>query len=258
MAVTTRSRSNGSRGRTPSPTPKVSKATSPKKRSKSSSKGLSKNTICSKRFPELKELCENYNVSSSGTRPDIVKRLLKHTNNGHMGDAIVITEVNIPGESGTLSSMKEALIEATNNTNFSVQEIHGRKFIADEEGFSYATAKMDAPVHKHNLAEAEKKIKQLENRPMQVMSDKEAKWNNVRHRVISTFKRELSIADSNDHSIIVEASNIIHGGDAITDASLFEPDGPRKDANAYERLYGLLPEEVRKVGKSSQWILGMC
>ena len=256
MAVT-RSRSNSTRRRTPSPKAKVTKETATKKKSKSSGKGLTKDAICSKLLPELKGLCDSYSVSSHGTRPEIVRRLLKHTNNSNLGDAIVVAEVNLPGDACSVSRVKQALIEATNNAAFFVQEIHGRKFIVDEESLSYATAKMDVPDDKNKLQEAEETIKQLEKQPMQISSEKEAKWNDVRHRVISTFKRHRNVATDNDMSIIERVSGLIHDGDAVTDASLFQPYGPRTDVDAYQRIYGLRPEEVRKIGKSSQLFLGM-
>lgn len=213
---------------------------------------MTRNALYSKRLPELKELCESYEVSGAGTKAELIKRLLNHTNNSHLGDAIVVAEVNLSGDLNMMQEIKAALIDTTNTATLFVRDIHGRTFICNEEGLGYATAKMDEPEDKYNLERAEERIQHLENRLIQDRSAKEVQWDNVRSRVISTFKRDNNAADANDTSIIDRVNKNVHNGDAISDASLYRPNGLRTDKNAYEKLYGLLPDEVNRICKSSQ------
>lgn len=247
----TRSRSK-SRKQTPSPTNRVTKNTAQNNKSKSSNSTSTRNALSSKRLPELKELCESYKVSSTGTRSEIIRRLLEHTNNGHLGDAIVVAEVHIPDELRAMQEIKAALVDIINKSSFLVREVHGRTFICNEEGLNYATAKMSEPEDKYNLEKSKERIDHLESLLTPEKSEKAGQWDDVRSRVISTFKRDSNTADANDMSIIDRVNKSIHHGNVVSDAGLYGASGSRTDESAYERLYGLLPEEVNKIGKSNQ------
>lgn len=83
------------------------------------------------------------------------------------------------------------------------------------------------------------KIASLEGRVGSLTSSLDA-YKLQRNRFISTFKRDkLNIAD---RRIIAAGNALVHGGDAVVDASLYsstDKDG-RRDAVAYKRLYGMV------------------
>jgi len=74
----------------------------------------------------------------------------------------------------------------------------------------------------------------------------------LRNRFLSTFKRDkLGTATKFDLSIIAGGKPIRGGGDAATDVMLYEGTRGRRDFITFRKLYGLLPETVRKIRKSS-------
>ena len=67
---------------------------------------------------------------------------------------------------------------------------------------------------------------------------------NFRHRFISTFKRDkLGNATEENHDLIRAGSDSAHGGDCVTDSSLYGANG-RRDTSTFETLYGLHPAIV--------------
>lgn len=72
----------------------------------------------------------------------------------------------------------------------------------------------------------------------------------VRNRFISTFKRDkLANATEADRRIIAEGGNgWAHGGDAIADAKLYQGMAGRRDFRAFEKLYGMDPSIVLRIG----------
>ena len=74
----------------------------------------------------------------------------------------------------------------------------------------------------------------------------------LRNRFLSTLKRDkLGTATKFDLSIIAGGKPIRGGGDAATDVMLYEGTRGRRDFITFRKLYGLLPETVRKIRKSS-------
>ena len=75
-------------------------------------------------------------------------------------------------------------------------------------------------------------------------------YHRLRHRFLSTFKKDkLGRATEGDLRIIAEGNSIPEGGDAATDALLYESPNGRRDYTTFKKLYGLLPETVRRIGE---------
>ncbi|CUS11286.1 unnamed protein product [Tuber aestivum] len=69
-----------------------------------------------------------------------------------------------------------------------------------------------------------------------------------RNRFISIFKRDkLGRATEADLRIIGTSDKLIQGGDALADAFLYTGACPRRDFTVYKKLYGFLPETVRRI-----------
>jgi len=75
-------------------------------------------------------------------------------------------------------------------------------------------------------------------------------YHRLRHQFLSTFKKDkLGTATEDDLRIIAGGTFTLEGGgDAATDALLYEGPNGRRDYATFQKLYGLLPETVRKIG----------
>lgn len=71
------------------------------------------------------------------------------------------------------------------------------------------------------------------------------RYKHVRGRYLSTFKRvHFGITTKVDKEIIENSNQTVHWGDAIFDSSLYtEPNG-RDDPEVFQKLYGVLPEDM--------------
>lgn len=225
------------------------KTSTSNKSSKAARDAPTRNEVTDKRLSELQKLCITYKVSANGTRIELIKRLLKHINYGQVGDAILVTEARIPGQNGTIANVREALRGALENTTFNVREILGRTFIGDSESLEYAAARMEIPQVRHTVDELKERAETAENQVREMENELNQCKDlmlSVRMRFINCFKRDKLGATGDP--LIAEVSRLVHSGDAITDARLFAPDGPREDEDVYEKLYGFTPEEVRRIG----------
>ena len=85
---------------------------------------------------------------------------------------------------------------------------------------------------------------------IECLKDALQSYRHARQRFVSTFKRDkLKDANPADHDIIHFGSEIVHGGDAHTDAGLYSGLGRRADVAVYQTLYGFLPERVEMFSK---------
>ena len=99
------------------------------------------------------------------------------------------------------------------------------------------------------LAELQLHLRSLDER----VSSMAASWysyHSARERFLSTFKKDkLGRATEDDLRIIAEGNFIPEGGDAATDALLYEGTMARKDFTTFEGLYGLHPAIVRNISE---------
>ncbi|KAG0138227.1 hypothetical protein HOY82DRAFT_476433 [Tuber indicum] len=70
-----------------------------------------------------------------------------------------------------------------------------------------------------------------------------------RNRFISSFKKEkLGSCTEEDMKIIGEGTTVAHGGDARLDATLYTRPGGRTDIKTFEKLYGIAPQMIERIG----------
>ena len=75
-------------------------------------------------------------------------------------------------------------------------------------------------------------------------------YHHTRNRFLSTFKKDkLGRATVDDLRIIAQGNVKAEGGDAATDALLYEGTMGRKDFTTFEKLYGLHPAIVLRIGE---------
>ncbi|RPA88926.1 hypothetical protein L873DRAFT_1784662 [Choiromyces venosus 120613-1] len=77
----------------------------------------------------------------------------------------------------------------------------------------------------------------------------------VRNRYLSTFKRDdLGTHTKTDQEIIENGNLTAHWGDAIDDSSLYTQPNGRTDVEVFQRLYGVLPENMERNSRHDKTI----
>ena len=103
------------------------------------------------------------------------------------------------------------------------------------------------------LAELDLRLDSLEE-SVAKMKASTGTYRELRSRFLSTFKRDkLGTATKADLSIAGEGT-VPEGGDAAIDAMLYEGTRGRRDFITFRKLYGLEPETVLKIRKSSCYL----
>jgi len=104
-----------------------------------------------------------------------------------------------------------------------------------------------------NIAENQLRLNSLEE-SVGRMTASVGTYHFARNRFLTTFKDKLGRATEADLRIIAEGEFIPEGGDAATDAMLYEGINGRRDFTTFQKLYGLQPETVRKIRESSCYL----
>ena len=103
------------------------------------------------------------------------------------------------------------------------------------------------------VAKAEFRLDSLE-KSVYKMAASMSTYRDLRSRFLSAFKRDkLDTATKADLSIAGEGP-VPRGGDATIDAMLYEGTSGRRDFITFWKLYGLGPETVLKIRKSSCYL----
>jgi len=99
------------------------------------------------------------------------------------------------------------------------------------------------------LAELQLRMRSLDKRVTSLTAFP-SPYQHTRNRFLSTFKRDkLGRATGDDLKIIAQGNVKAKGGDAATDALLYEGTMGRRDFTTFQKLYGLQPEVVRKISE---------
>ena len=99
------------------------------------------------------------------------------------------------------------------------------------------------------LAELELRLSSVEKAVRSLTAFPSA-YHHTRNQFLSTFKKDkLGRATSDDWRIIAQGNVKAEGGDAATDALLYEGPNGRRDFTTFEGLYGLHPAVVRNISE---------
>ena len=113
---------------------------------------------------------------------------------------------------------------------------------------SIVTAEM-LESNQKQLAELELRLRSVQKGVRSLTAFPSA-YHHTRNRFLSTFKKDkLGRATVDDWRIIAQGNVKAEGGDAATDALLYEGTMTRKDFTTFERLYGLHPAIVRNISE---------
>jgi len=188
-------------------------------------------------------------------------------------DAILMAKASI----GTMESLKHDAKQSLANA-LQVEELHVNKvndnlFVGNQRGLDLASlaqrldtelaardlkiAKLDEQMKlqegKFDLAKAESDLADSRNEErLRYLLQSDDFYQSVRDGYVSVYKRDYLGTDTKrDRQIIAARNIIVHWGDARSDAALYTNPPGRTDPEVFETLYGLLPEEMDKIGKKS-------
>ena len=117
-----------------------------------------------------------------------------------------------------------------------------------------AVSRRECELQAKELAENQLRLDSLEE-SVGRMTASMGTYRFLRNRFLSTFKRDkLGTATKFDLSIIAGGKSVPDGGDAATDAMLYQGTRGRRDTVTFRKLYGLEPETVLKIRKSSCYL----
>jgi len=212
---------------------------------------------------QLLQGCEDLGLCSTGTVAQLSERIDSYkisqeisTKDAEdpMCDAILVTQSIFGSDEDMKLGAKEAFEHELEKEELEIEHVSGETFVGNRRGLDLANIKA-----KINILEARDKdrgdeindlrrvTKDLRAR-VSVLSLASQDYKRVRHRKISTFKRDNfpDEMEDSDYDIIREVNVIVHEGDAAVDALLYEGEG-RRDGYIFQQLYGLHPADVRTI-----------
>lgn len=104
----------------------------------------------------------------------------------------------------------------------------------------------------HNLEQDHQNLKKDYQNLEKGVSSLNSPFRELRHRFISTYKRDvLQNADRSDHIHIMFGNKFAQFGDCKRDAELYEPSylHVRTDPDVFEQLYGLSPTDIAAISE---------
>jgi len=171
-------------------------------------------------------------------------------------DAILATRSGV----GSLVAMKENAKEAPGKVlqeeELDVREVRDEVYVGYSRGLGLAGVNHEITSLKGKVGLLESSVKELMDQgnslrdQVAVLTLASQEYRRVRHRFISTFKRDkLRNAMPFDFAIIEEGNTVAHGGDARVDALLYNCTEGRRDVTVFQMLYGIHPADVRNISK---------
>ncbi|RPB02827.1 hypothetical protein L873DRAFT_1787494 [Choiromyces venosus 120613-1] len=148
---------------------------------------------------------------------------------------------------------KDALEQALHEEELDIENAMGETFFSIRRGRGLIglPARVDA-VGKE-IASLKIRVTSLEDRMGGLTSSLEA-YKRLRNRFISAFKIDKGLvnATEEDRKIITEGNGWAQGGDVVVDAQLYQDIGGRRDGSAFEKLYGIMPGDIRAISSGYQ------
>ena len=168
-------------------------------------------------------------------------------------DAILVDRSEIEEEMER--DAKGALEQALQEEGLHVGDVRGELFVGNRCGLSIATRLCtlerqvdEIPSLKNRVSSLEVKNASLEDRVSSLTSSLDA-YKLQRNRFISTFKRDkLGNETDRDRRIIGAGDPLVHGGDAVVDAQLYQC-RERRDFNSFKKLYGIFPMNIPMISE---------
>ncbi|CUS15425.1 unnamed protein product [Tuber aestivum] len=176
--------------------------------------------------------------------------LTHSTDNSNKCLAILVTSVNIGDEVVMKEEAKDSLQVALQTDELSIETRYSIPLVGNQAGLEQASstrAFVELKQHANSLGQ---KVSQLElnnaslEARVRVLTRSQEHYLCVRHRFISTFKRDKCGGEQSesDRQYIQQGNLQVHEGDVVTDSLLYtEATRARHDLNTFKYLYGIYP-----------------
>jgi len=214
---------------------------------------------------DLRKKCKTVGLDDTGNRQDLVDRLQEYEKPS-LCDALLVTKSIIAAtEEDTKANAKEAFEEAINGADLEVRRERGEIYVGNSHGLSLAglPERMRILEEQHAAMAAREASKDVEvaslrgqvaelNVSVATLKLAALDYRRVRGRFVSVFKRDVLNVKTAWDQLIIDGGNVsAHHGDTVIDALLYEFNsvGSRTDFFVFQRLYGMHPQEVMRIGK---------
>jgi len=223
-------------------------------------------------YLELQAECKASGIRAVGTREDLIRRLKSHQS--HKRNPLTPQSQKHrefqPSRADLAENCdQEAIPELTTSSLVPVGQAWGREGETSDqfvhrrrplcstdipalvEAMEKASTALTETLESGDkqLAELQLRVRSLEKGVASLTAFPSA-YHHTRNRFLSTFKKDkLGRATGDDLKIIAQGNVKAEGGDAATDALLYEGAMGRRDFTTFQKLYGLQPEVVRKISE---------
>lgn len=194
---------------------------------------------------ELQRKCEAARLNVKGSRSTLVKRLQEEQtraadppDGGEELDveAILATETEAGDEGEMKGAAKDALGEALEVEELSVEDVGGRLYVGNRRGLRYAGLPERTRVLEDEIAALKDEVVTLKDEAVALKAEVGSQGERIsglatsldaykllRNRFIGTCKRDkLGTATEADRKFIAKGNAWAHGGDAVVDAMLYQ------------------------------------
>ncbi|RPB02832.1 hypothetical protein L873DRAFT_1732661 [Choiromyces venosus 120613-1] len=163
----------------------------------------------------------------------------------------MVTKSKIGSEKLMKQDAKDALEQALEEDDLYVEEVKGEHFVGNRHGLTLAGLPkriLELEQQATEFTSHRAKVASLEDHVGSLTTSIEA-YKLLRNRFISTFKRDKGLVNATeaDRKIIAEGNGWAHGGDVVVDALLYQGTEGRRDRLAFEKLYGIMPGDIRVI-----------
>jgi len=162
-------------------------------------------------------------------------------------NTIVAAKLANPTDDRTaLADAKSSLLNSLNSDQFIVHSVRGNTVIGNKRGVMYATANGDRVDQTDEIRTLKIRLVEVEKTIADLQKGSEG-FENLRHRFISTYKRDKMQEEllPHEYNWIDDGNIAAHSGNCKYDANLyFRGNRPRKDFKVYNSIYGLPPGVV--------------
>ena len=179
--------------------------------------------------------------------------------------AILAAESTIGVSNDATKANAEDSLSSALKGPYYIEDHEGRFFAANELGLTYArlpgeyedlkrrydTVNRSLAEFKDSVASKDEQISDLKSQVEGLTRSLEF-YKESRQRFICVFKRDkLNNETAADREIIRRGNQVVHGGDAVTDAFMYNATcaGRRTDPGTFDKLYGVLPSIAENISK---------
>ena len=214
---------------------------------------------------DLRKQCRAAGLEDGGNKQDLVDRLQEHETENFC-DAFLVTKAMIAATEAEIKrNAKKAFEDTLQETELEVQRERGELYVGNLRGLGLAglsermrLVEEEQARTKSELKEKYEEVDALKaevaglNLSVSTLKLATQDYKRVRARFVSVFKRDILAMKTAWDTFIIDSGNIIvHEGDVLIDALLYDYNGvgSRTDFFVFTELYDINPQDVLKISK---------